>query len=80
MVRAISSLAGVRVWGANTPLSTATHEYRVFYQNNGSIYAGYLVRNGTIRQSEPPGGGTPQGFQIFLNNAARQSIKSAINF
>ena len=76
----IVSLAGVRAWVANTALSTATPEYRVFYQNNGSIYAGYLLRNGTILQSEPLAGGTPQSFEIFLNNAALQSIKSAINF
>lgn len=76
----IVSLAGVRAWVSNTALSTATPEYRVFFQNNGSIYAGYLVRNGTVLQSEPLSGSTPQSFDIFLNSAALQSVKSAINF
>jgi hypothetical protein len=76
----IVSLAGVRAWVSNTSLSTTTPEYRVFYQNNGAIYAGYLIRNGTVLQFEPFAGGTTQSFNIFLNNAALQSLKSAINF
>jgi hypothetical protein len=76
----ITTLAGVRAWVANTALSTATPEYRVFYQSNGGIYAGYLIKDGTPLQIAPSGGATPTNFYIFLNSAALQSIKSAVNF
>ncbi|SDG61914.1 hypothetical protein SAMN05216466_104176 [Paraburkholderia phenazinium] len=76
----IMTLAGVRAWVANTALSTATPEYRVFYQNNGAIYTGYLIKDGTPLQTQSAGSTTAQNFSIFLNNAALQSIKSAINF
>jgi hypothetical protein len=76
----ITTLAGVRAWVANTALSTATPEYRVFYQSNGGIDAGYLIKDGTPLQIAPVGGGTPTNFFIFLNSAALQSVKSAINF
>ncbi|SIO61657.1 hypothetical protein [Paraburkholderia phenazinium] len=76
----ITTVAGVRAWVANTALSTATPEYRVFYQSNGGIYTGALIKDGTPLQVAPSGGGTPTNFYIFLNSAALQSVKSALNF
>ncbi|MFM0210622.1 hypothetical protein PQQ96_24790 [Paraburkholderia sediminicola] len=76
----IVTLAGVRAWVANTALGGATTDYRVYYQNNGGIYAGYVIKDGTTLQVAPLGGGTPQDNYYFLNSAAVQSIKSAIVF
>lgn len=76
----IVSLAGVRAWVSNTVLGGATTDYRVYYQYNGGIYAGYVVKDGTTLQLVPPGGGAPQDSYYFLNSAAVQSIKSAIVF
>ena len=76
----IVTLQGVRAWVANSVLGGSTTDYRVYYQYNGGIYAGYMIRNGTTVQIAPLGGGTPQQNYYFLNNAAVQSIKSALNF
>lgn len=76
----ITTLAGVRAWVSNTALPTATPEYRVFFQNNGGIYEGALIKDGTPLQTLPPGATSPNGFYIFLNGAALQSVKSALNF
>lgn len=76
----ISTVAGVRAWVANAPLNTATTEYRVYYQRNGAIYSGALIKDGTLLQQVPLGGGSPVGFELAFNSAAIQSIKAAINF
>jgi hypothetical protein len=76
----IVTLAGMRAWVANAALGGATTDYRVYYQNNGGIYAGYVIKDGTTLQLAPLGGGTPQDNYYFLNRAALQSIKSAIAF
>ena len=74
----IVTLAGVRAWVANSPLNGPTLEYRVFYQNNGQIDAGALMRDGTTLAV---GSSTaPQNFYITLNSAAVQSVKAAITF
>ncbi len=61
-------------------LSPATPQYRVFYQSNGGIDTGFLIKDGTPLQIAPVKGGTPPNFLILLNSAALQSVKSAINF
>lgn len=76
----IVTLAGMRAWVANAALGGVTTDYRVYYQNNGGIYAGYVIKDGTTLQLVPLGGGTPQDNYYFLNSAALQSIKSAIAF
>jgi hypothetical protein len=76
----IVTLAGMRAWVANTALASATTDFRVYYQSNGGIYAGYLIKDGTTLQLAPLGGGTPQDSYYLLNSAALQSIKSAIVF
>jgi hypothetical protein len=76
----IVTLAGVRAWVANTPTSDATTSYRVFYQSNGAIYIGTLVKDGTPLQIEVLGAATPQNFYTFLNGAALNSVKAAVKF
>lgn len=71
---------GVRAWVANAQLGGSTTDYRVYYQINGGISAAYLIKDGTTLQVAPLGGGTPQSSYYFLNGAAVQTIKSAINF
>jgi hypothetical protein len=76
----IVTLAGVRAWVANTPTSDATTSYRVFYQSNGAIDIGTLVKDGTPLQIDALGTNTPQNFYIFLNGAALNSVKAAVKF
>jgi hypothetical protein len=76
----IVMLAGVRAWVANTPTSDATTSYRVFYQSNGAIYIGTLVKDGTPLQIEVLGTTTPQNFYLFLNGAALNSVKASVKF
>lgn|GEM_PF-1174531 len=76
----IVTLAGVRAWVSNTPLNAPSTQYRAYFQYNGGIYAGYVLKDGTTLQIAPRGGGAPQDNYYVLNNAAAQSIKSAINF
>ncbi|MGF6938075.1 hypothetical protein OKW41_007237 [Paraburkholderia sp. UCT70] len=76
----IVTLQGVRAWVANSVLGGSTTDYRVYYQYNGGIYAGYMIRSGTTMEIAPLGGGTLQENYYFLNTAAVQSIKSALNF
>jgi hypothetical protein len=71
----IVTLAGTRAWVANTALNTATPEYRVYYQSNGQIFSGVLIKDGT-----PLAPITSQDFYIFLNSAAVQSVAAAITF
>ncbi|KVQ24127.1 hypothetical protein WL57_18875 [Burkholderia cepacia] len=76
----IVTLAGARAWVANAALNTPTAEYRVFYQNNGQIDVGAVIRDGTTLAIAPAGSTTPQNFYILLNSAAIQSVKTAIAF
>ncbi|WP_175719735.1 hypothetical protein [Burkholderia anthina] len=76
----IVTLAGVRAWVANTALATPTTQYRVFYQNNGQIDAGAVIRDGTALAIDPAGSTTPQDFYILMNSAAVQSVEAAITF
>ncbi|MEO6920570.1 MAG: hypothetical protein ABI171_16435 [Collimonas sp.] len=76
----IVTLGGVRAWVANAPLkASATTEYRVYYQNNGVIYRGTLIKDGTQLQVQSIGG-VVQNFTLYMNSAAMQSIKSAVIF
>lgn len=75
----IVTLAGVRAWVATAARSGPTTSYRVYYQNNGQIFSGILIRNGTPSQVNS-GTNTPQNFYVFLNRAAAQSIASALTF
>ena len=71
----IVTLAGTRAWVANTASSTATPQYRVYYQNNGQIFSAVLIKDGT-----PLASTTTENAYIFLNSAAVQSVAAAITF
>lgn len=73
----IVTLAGVRAWVATVARGTPTTSYRIYYQNNGQIFGGSLMRDGTLLQVDT-GGITPPGPYIFLNHAATQSILGAV--
>ena len=75
----IVTLAGTRAWVANVAQSAATTQYRVYFQNNGQIFSGVVIKDGTPLALST-GTATPQNFFIFLNNAAVQSVASAITF
>ncbi|SDQ38371.1 hypothetical protein SAMN05443245_1167 [Paraburkholderia fungorum] len=76
----VTLAGGIRAWVANTLMNTATPEYRVLYQNNGEIFEGALMKDGTTLSLFPAGSTTAQNFYIFLNKAAVQSISSALTF
>lgn len=76
----IVTLAGARAWVANVASNAATSQYTVYFQNNGQIFSGSLVKDGTTLGIIPPGGTAPQNFYIFLNRAAVQSVESALTF
>jgi hypothetical protein len=76
----VTLAGGIRAWVANTLMNTATPEYRVLYQNNGEIFEGALMKDGTTIALFPSGSTTAQNFYIFLNKAAVQSISSALTF
>lgn len=76
----VTLAGGVRAWVANAALNTATPEYRVFYQSNGEIFGGAMMKDGTVIALYPNGSTTAQNFYIFLNKAAVQSVASALTF
>ncbi|VWD48426.1 hypothetical protein BLA18110_07434 [Burkholderia lata] len=76
----IVTLAGVRAWVANAARNAPTTEYRVFYQYNGQINVGVVIRDGTTLAITSTGSTTAQNFYILLNSAAVQSVKAAITF
>ncbi|ACD19118.1 hypothetical protein [Paraburkholderia phytofirmans] len=76
----IVTLAGTRAWVANVASNSATTQYRVYFQNNGQIFSGDLIKDATTLGTYPLGSSTPQNFYIFLNSVAVQSVKSAITF
>jgi hypothetical protein len=84
----VTSLNGVREWVANTPVASAAMPvYPVFYEGASGIYAGALLKDGTVLQEFSPGSTnpqngstTPQNFTILLNAAAVKSIQTAITF
>ncbi|QGZ65995.1 hypothetical protein FAZ98_29695 [Paraburkholderia acidisoli] len=76
----IVTLAGTRAWVATAARNSPTTEYRVYYQSNGQIFSAVLVRDGTPSQIDSLGTNTPQNFEIYLNQAAVQSLTNAIAF
>lgn len=73
-------LAGVRTWIANTLLHRATEQYQTYFEYNGKIAIGTFMKDGTALQLDSSSGSTPQTFYVFLNQAALQSVKSAVSF
>lgn len=88
-----TTVAGIPVWVANVPrpLSatlSSTEQYRIYFQMNGNVYTGALIRDGALLGGSywvsNPAGATVQDrltlltYQIRLNNAARDSIARAM--
>lgn len=88
-----STVDGVPVWVAKTPrpqsatIST-TVQYRTYFELNGNVYTGVLVRDGTALGGSyyvsNPAGATVLDrltfvpFQVRLNKAARDSLAAAM--
>jgi hypothetical protein len=90
---AIGTISGVPVWVAATarPQSatmSTTVEYRVYFQLNGNVYTGALIKDGaqlggSYYVSNPSGATVTDrvtflDFQIRMNKAARDSIAAAM--
>lgn len=88
----VSVINGINTYVATNPtLNETGTQYRTFYELNGNVYAGVLLKDGTVE-----GGmlfyvaapGTPSGYtkdysatyQIRLNKAAIDSLQSAVTF
>ena len=80
---------GITTYLANDPLTnSATTMYQTYYELNGNVYVGYLIKNGTVLggSSYPVASpGSPSGYtrnysinyQIYLNAAAVASLQAA---
>jgi hypothetical protein len=87
-----SVINGVTTYVATNPVpNETTTGFRTFYELNGNVYVGALIRSGTMEGGNPfpvatpgaPGGFTnmfTQQFQIRLNAAAVASLKAALTF
>jgi hypothetical protein len=90
----VSSVGGVSVWVATaarpvTAVLSLTPQYRVYFELNGNVYTGALLRDGSAYTTSyyvsNPAGATVTDrltflpFQIRLNKAARDSILAAMN-
>lgn len=81
----VSVINGVNTYVATNPRpKTTTTQYRTFFELNGNVYSGALIKNGTVR-----GGNAylvaginnySMNYQIRLNKAAVDSLKSAVTF
>lgn len=81
----VSVINGVNTYVATNPRpSTTTTQYRTYFELNGNVYTGALIKNGTVR-----GGNAylvagiydySMKYQIKLNKAAVDSLKSAVTF
>ncbi len=87
----VSTINGVTTYVASAPLSDlTTPTYRTYYNLNGNVYAGVLIKAGTIEGGNPfpvaiPGSAGftvnfTQNFQIRLNAAAVASLRAAVTF
>jgi hypothetical protein len=81
----VSIINGVNTYVATNPRpNTTTTQYRTYFELNGNVYTGALIKNGTVR-----GGNVylvaginnySMNYQIRLNKAAVDSLKSAVTF
>lgn len=87
----VSTINGVTTYVASAALpNLTTLIFRTYYNLNGNVYAGTLIKSGTIEGGNPfpvaiPGSaGTTvndsQNFQIRLNAAAVASLRAAVTF
>lgn len=88
----VSVINWINTYVATNPILNETGtRYRTFYELNGNVYAGVLLKDGTVVGGMPfyvAAPGTPSGYtvdysatnQIRLNKAAIDSLKSAVTF
>jgi hypothetical protein len=88
----VSIINGINTYVATNPILNETGtRYRTFYELNGNVYVGVLLKDGSIVGGMPfyvAAPGTPSGYtvdysstyQIRLNKAAIDSLKSAVTF
>lgn len=88
----VSVINGVNTYVAINPIPNVTGtRYRTFYELNGDVYGGILLKDGTVAGGDSfpvAAPGTPSGYtvnysatyQIRLNKAAVNSIQSAVTF
>lgn len=77
---AISTIQGVRMWVANSPVPLARdpiETYRVFYESNGNVYQGYLEKDGAIYRYNQADGSVVD-YSLTMNQAAIDSIRQGI--
>ncbi|GAB3665606.1 immunoglobulin domain-containing family protein [Ramlibacter alkalitolerans] len=89
----VSTVGGVQVWVANSPRPqsatlSATVSYRIYFELNGNVYTGQLVKDGSPLGGSfyvsNPGGLTVTDrltflpFHIRMNKAARDSLAGAM--
>jgi hypothetical protein len=81
----VSVINGVNTYVATNPRpNQTTTQYRIYFELNGNVYTGALIKNGTVS-----GGNVylvaginnySMNYQIRLNKAAVDSLKSAVTF
>ncbi len=89
----VRTVGGVNIWVASAPrpktsMLTYHDEYRTFFELNGNVYAGSLVKDGAVMGSSvylsnPNGASLPERFtplpyDLRLNKAAYDSFVSAL--
>ncbi len=76
----ISTVQGLRMWVATAPLteeSAPTQEYRVFFEFEGSVYEGFLQKDGSKFQNYQTDG-SAVGYLLTLNQAAVNSVQRGL--
>jgi len=88
----VSVINGINTYVATDPIPNETGtRYRTFYELNGNVYGGILLKDGTVEGGMKfyvAAPGTSLGYtidysanyQIRLNKAAIDSLQSAVTF
>ena len=81
----VSVINGVNTYVATNPRpNRTTTQYRIFFELNGNVYSGALIKNGTVRGGnvyiDAGVNNYSMNYQIRLNKAAVDSLKSAVTF
>jgi len=83
---AIATVDGVKIWVATQPrpqsaVDASTLEYRIYFELNGSVYTGAMIKDGTViggghYRTDPSDATTAVylDYQVRINSAATQSL------